>query len=141
MLVSAAGVCHRLLRSIRGGRWKQCDTAARRIATRWVSVPAQTGYVTLTGQNFGANPTFRFGTQNATAVNSANSTQIQATAPASVVTGAVSGTAYFAYGSLAWRPTPSDDHSSGAAAILAADSDGRAENFYPSMKMVNGSLP
>jgi hypothetical protein len=59
--------------------------------------------ITLSGQNFGANPVVRVGTQNA-AVASNSSTQVQATSPASTASGAVNITAHFSNGATTLAP-------------------------------------
>lgn len=60
--------------------------------------------ITLTGENFGADPIVRIGTQIATAVASSTLTLIQATTPASVSSGAMNVTAYFPDGTLIVAP-------------------------------------
>ena len=60
--------------------------------------------VMLNGQSFGANPTVHFGTQAAANVGAATATQIQATAPASAISGAMNVTVYFTDGSVALAP-------------------------------------
>ena len=60
--------------------------------------------ITLTGKNFGAGPIVRVGTQFAASVSGSTPTQIQATTPASIISGAMNVTAYFQDGTLALAP-------------------------------------
>lgn len=59
---------------------------------------------TLTGQNFGSNPKVRFGSQFAASVTGSSATQIQATTPASAISGAANVFAYFVDGSVGIAP-------------------------------------
>jgi hypothetical protein len=60
--------------------------------------------VTLAGQNFESSAVVVFGTQPAANVTVASATQMQATAPANVASGAVNVTAYFPSGWIAIAP-------------------------------------
>jgi hypothetical protein len=60
--------------------------------------------VTLSGQNFGSNPTIAFGAQLASSITANSVTQIQVTTPANVLSGAVNVSVYFSNGSLAVAP-------------------------------------
>ncbi|HVO56277.1 MAG TPA: IPT/TIG domain-containing protein [Dongiaceae bacterium] len=59
--------------------------------------------VTLTGQNFTANPAIHFGSQNSL-VSSSNATQILTRSPASAAAGAVNLSAYFSNGGVVLAP-------------------------------------
>ncbi|HSC44278.1 MAG TPA: IPT/TIG domain-containing protein [Candidatus Acidoferrum sp.] len=60
--------------------------------------------VTVSGQNFSANPDVRFGSQEASKIGGSTGTQIQTTSPASSTGGAVNVTAYFSSGAIALAP-------------------------------------
>jgi len=60
--------------------------------------------VTLSGQNFAANPNVRFGGQIASSLGISSASQIQATSPASSNSGAVNVSAYFSNGTIAMAP-------------------------------------
>src|SRR5207249_3187040 len=60
--------------------------------------------VTLSGQNFDSNPIVRFGAQAAAQVSNSTATQVEATTPASAISGAVNVAAYFSNGTLVLAP-------------------------------------
>ena len=60
--------------------------------------------VTLSGQNFAASPEVRFGDQPAGNVGASSASQIQATTPASGISGAVNVSAYFPDGTIVIAP-------------------------------------